>query len=52
MARKSRYMAYVNAMKKREEKPSSPRSVLKRLQEYKDQNVMIQVPIGGKKDGT
>ena len=51
MSRRARYEAYAKAMAKWEKKRSSPKSVLKKLQEYKDQNVVISVPVGGNEDG-
>ena len=45
MARKSRYAAYIKAISKREKRKSSPVSVLKKLQELKDQNAVISFPI-------
>ena len=46
MARKSRYLAYAKGIQKREEKTSSPVSILKRLQEFKDRNAVLSFPIG------
>lgn len=49
MARRSRYEAYAKAFaktEKQEKKHSSPKSILKKLQEYKEQSVVISVPIG------
>lgn len=51
MARKSRYVAYVKATDKQEKKKSSPKSILKKLQELKNQNVVVSVPIGEAGDG-
>ena len=45
MGKKSRYLAYKKAISKREGKQSSPASILKRLRELKDQNVVISVPL-------
>ena len=45
MGKKSRYLAYEKAISKREGKQSSPASILKRLRELKDQNVVISVPL-------
>lgn len=53
MARRSRYEAYVKALAKlggEEKKQSSPKSILKQLQEYKEQSVVISVPIGESED--
>ena len=44
MARRSRYEAYAKALMEhmgQEKKQSSPKSILKQLQEYKEQNVVI-----------
>ena len=46
MGKKSRYLAYKKAISKREGKQSSPASILKRLRELKDQNVVIHIPLG------
>ena len=49
MARRSRYEAYAKALAKQvgqEKKQSSPKSILKQLQEYKEQLAVISVPIG------
>ena len=46
MGKKSRYLAYEKAISKRERKQSSPASILKRLRELKDQNVVINIPLG------
>lgn len=51
MSRRARYEAYAKAMEKWEKKRSSPKSVLRKLQEYKEQNVVISVPIGETEDG-
>lgn len=50
MARRSRYLAYVKGMQKREERISSPVSILKRLQELKDKQVVVSFPIGENQD--
>lgn len=53
MARRSRYEAYAKALMEhmgQEKKQSSPKSILKQLQEYKEQNVVISVPIGENED--
>lgn len=45
MARKSRYLAYEKGVQKREKSKSSLVSVLKKLQELKEQNAVISFPI-------
>lgn len=52
MARKSRYMAYAEGLKKKEKKEmrSTPKSILKKLKELKGQNAMITVPAGNENE--
>ena len=51
MAHKERYLAYAQAMKKGQKKRSSPGSILKRLKELQDQDVVLHIPIEGAEDG-
>lgn len=46
MAKKSRYLAYMKSIQKREERKSSPASILKRLHELKNQNAVISFAVG------
>ena len=49
MARKTRYVNYVEGMKhlREKEKVSTPKSVLEKLKTYKNQDFSVSVPIGG-----
>ena len=49
MARKIRYVNYVKGMKhlREKEKVSTPKSVLKKLKAYKNEDFSVRVPIGG-----
>ena len=49
MARKIRYVNYVEGMKhlREKEKVSTPKSVLEKLKTYKNQDFSVSVPIGG-----
>lgn len=51
MARKARYAAYIKSLKKREKRRSFPVSILKKLQELKEPDTVISVPIGETADG-
>ena len=44
MAKKSRYLAYAQSIQKREKRKSSPVSILKRLQELKEQTNVVNTP--------
>ncbi len=49
MGRKSRYMSYVEGLKKINENPekhSTPQSILEKLKSVKDQDAVITVPAG------
>ncbi|ETP71486.1 hypothetical protein UYO_2558 [Lachnospiraceae bacterium JC7] len=53
MARKSRYMAYAEGLSKnskKKEERSTPKSILKKLKELKEQNVVITVPAGAENE--
>ena len=49
MAKKSRYIGYVQGMKKvrKNEKHSTPTSLLERMKSLKGQEFRLHVPIGG-----
>ncbi len=49
MGRRSRYMSYVEGLKKlkeESEKHSTPKSILEKLKSMKDQDAVITVPVG------
>ena len=51
MVQEERYLAYAQAMERRKKQRSSPGSILKRLKELQDQDVVLHIPIEGAEDG-
>jgi len=50
MAKKSRYLDYLNGIKsatENKDKRSTPQSILKQLQEFKHEEFRMQIAIGG-----
>lgn len=50
MGRRSRYIAYVNGVAVLQKKKSTRGSILKKLQELKEQKAVISIPVGEAED--